>query len=108
MGLLDKPRITPVTLKQKQDDVSITLRRDIYRMYHQLSIQHASIIEQVWANRSGLTPQQVLDAMGTDAADMFVLSLDLVGLVEKNKPGSMDLSMVRPYAINADGTVTIK
>lgn len=66
----------------------------------------------VWANPYGLTPQQVLDALGTDAAVVFAASMAAEACI--NRPEVPEAKWVHGLmpaevapTINQDGTVTL-
>lgn len=62
----------------------------------------------VWNNPRGLSPQQVLNLLGVEAAKLFVLSYKLGELL--NEAGAKINNAVPEgvtYVANADGTVTI-
>lgn len=67
--------------------------------------------EIVWANPQGLTPQQVLDELGSDASVLFGLSNALMPLLNQSLPANQQLPSPVPgnytYVINADGTITL-
>lgn len=54
-------------------------------------------------------PQTVLDAIGTDAAEMFLLSQKTAAFLEQLKPGctTAALAKMKPFTVNQDGTITI-
>ncbi len=68
-----------------------------------------SSFASVWSNPN-LTPQQVMDAFGTDAAQLFVLAGATVTMLNTILPGTLALADYMPpysYTVNQDGTVTI-
>ncbi len=68
---------------------------------------YSDIAKRVWDNQQGLTPQEVMDALGTNAADLFQLSALLVTTVNTAKPGTLDGEQPYEFTINPDGTVTV-
>jgi hypothetical protein len=58
-------------------------------------------------NHPSLTPQQSLDAFGTDAAALLVINQNFVTAINSILPGAFALTI--PYALtaNEDGTVTV-
>jgi len=75
-------------------------------LYHQTVSQHARLFQQFWENRK-VSPQEILDEYGTDAAQLFAYSSQLQALAKGINPDYEPL--VPPYAftINRDGTVTV-
>ncbi len=62
----------------------------------------------VWANPSGLTPQQAVAYLGTNAAAVFQLSgllCGLIGTISGTTPSPMPPGWA--FTANADGTVTL-
>ena len=68
-----------------------------------------NLYEQVWANPFGLTPQQVLDLVGADAAKLFALSSQIAEMLNQIQPGCVVNAVPEgwKYAVNGDGTVTV-
>ncbi len=67
-------------------------------------------MDNFWRNADGLTPQQVADAFGTDAASLFQNAAAVAGLVNGIAPGAIgaDADAAKyDIAINNDGTATI-
>ena len=62
--------------------------------------------EQLWRAED---PQAVLDEIGTDAGEVFLLSSQLVQFLETLKPGctAETLALMKPVTINPDGSATI-
>lgn len=62
--------------------------------------------EQLWRAQD---PQGVLDELGTNAGEVFLLSSQLVGFLETLKPGctAETLAIMKPVTINPDGSATI-
>ena len=60
-------------LNLEQDPVEVTvsqLKANLRAAYMTLRTYHENIRQLVWHNHAGLTPQQVLDALGADAAEL--------------------------------------
>ncbi|MDB4314418.1 hypothetical protein N9955_00035 [bacterium] len=54
-------------------------------------------------------PQLILDKLGSDAAQLFILSGKTVAFLESVEKGCTQekLKLVKPFSINEDGSVTI-
>lgn len=65
--------------------------------------------QQFWNNNDGASPQEIADALGTDAAEMFQLHAKLGQLLGEVKPDSIveGLSYVGTIVYNEDGTVQV-
>ena len=77
-------------------------------IFQQMKITHNEVYRTVWKHPS-LTPQQVLDALGTNAASLFVLGADQISLILKYDPSFPEESWKPPFKVifNEDGTVTV-
>jgi hypothetical protein len=65
-------------------------------------------LDLVWG---AANPAEVLAAMGTSAGEAFTRSAQLRAFLEQQQPGCTvklpQVAKIKPYTINADGTVTI-
>ena len=54
-------------------------------------------------------PEEVLKALGTDATELFQLSGKTIAFLESVSPGCTDryTSLVKPFTVHPDGTVTL-
>lgn len=64
-------------------------------------------VSTFWEN-SNFTPQQISDALGTDAADLFRLHYILgQAIIQANSSAEIkDVNSIGTYTINQDSTVT--
>lgn len=60
----------------------------------------------VWHNPK-LTPQQVFDALGTDAGQFLSMAQDLATLILKYAPATVLPAAPKAMTVNPDGTVTV-
>jgi len=67
----------------------------------------------IWNDES---PQLVLDALGTDAQELFELNTSVIEFLSSELVGKLDgelqtindlLAKIQPYTVNKDGSVTI-
>lgn len=65
--------------------------------------------EQFWNNGDGAAPQEIADALGADATEIFQLHAKLGQLLAEVKPESITqgLSYVGTIVYNEDGTVQV-
>jgi hypothetical protein len=96
------------------EQTAASLRKISEYLFAQMRQSYAAAYKLVWSNSSGLTPQQVCDALGTDAAQLFAGAAKLSELLAMVAPSAASLSNVQlscpagySYTANADGTVTI-
>lgn len=62
-----------------------------------------------WQNPQGLTPDEIAEALGTNAQEVFSLHYKLGQLIGSVKPEAIaeGVSIVGEFAYNEDGSVTI-
>jgi len=106
MNILQETEVTPQSPAQ---DVAESIRMQIKGTWNRILMTHQRGMAAIWNELpEGTTPQDVLDELGTDAADVFTLSAALATLI-----GSIDADAVVhvPEGVtvtaNADGTVTL-
>jgi len=110
MPILEKKVDQEPTLEQKKELIAKRLVKQVQDVYNNLRQSYQDIYRMVWENPRELTPQQVLDGLGSEAAELFQLAGILLQTLETANPGSTDdLPKSDPsrYTINDDGTVTI-
>ena len=99
------------SLADRQARTATRLSQRLTNGNAQLLMNFRSVYNEVWKNPDGLTPQQVSDALGTKADNLFVIAGTMANALYQIDPAGLG-SMVGPpagYTItgNADGTVTI-
>ena len=106
MNILQETEVTPPTPAKDRAD---SIRSQVKNTWHRVLMSHKRGMETLWGNLpEGTTPQDVIDELGTDAADVFALSASLAALI-----GTIDADAVVhvPEGVtvtaNADGTVTL-
>lgn len=60
----------------------------------------------IW-NSNGITPQEILDAFGKDAASLFIASAKAQKLIKELYPDYQFLIAPEKITLNPDGTVTV-
>lgn len=83
-------------------------------MLKQAPLQHLKGLHQSWLSMvimlwDSPNPQAVLNILGTDAAELFNISLATTKFLESISPGicAAGIAKIRPFTINLNGTVTI-
>lgn len=95
---------TDTELKQREAAYQIELK--MRALYDNMLATFTEIFTTVWANPN-LTPQQVMDAMGDRAAQMFAMAQLCVATLNGAVPNSVDGTPPLPFTVNNDGTVTV-
>ena len=106
MSLLDSPVV--VTPAQQRASRALALPRAIL---NRLLQSWGNGLDLVWNPGSGITPAEVVAALGPNAGEVFRRSEALRGFLEGQRPGCTNIpqaSRIKAYTINADGTVTVK
>lgn len=110
MSLLNPEPVEP-TLEEKQAQVADRIKRMAATGFRQLSQIQAQGIQTVWNNPRGLTPQQVCDALGTDAGLIFQMHGQLTdAAVAMATADGLEYTPALPtnaFTVNEDGTVTV-
>lgn len=105
MGLLTTP--TP------QEQTLQLLKNNIAGSYQQLRASFNSAVMLIWQNPYGLSPQEVLDLLGTNAYSVFAYSNAVVTLLNQaaTETGETVITNVVPvgvtYTVNVDGSITL-
>jgi hypothetical protein len=90
-----------------QAKVKDRLDQRVNGLFNYLEQEFNNLMQEFWENSAGLTPQQVFDAYGTDAAQWFALANDLANMMNAIVPNTVDPTPPLPYTINPDGTVKV-
>ena len=108
MSLLDNNN-QELTKEQKKERAVQNLRSNTSVLFMRMIQTYEQGMRTVWNNQQGLTPQEVMDGLGTDAAEAVNLRQLLKQTIQQAKP-DQELSQ-RPEGkdlqINDDGTVTV-
>lgn len=99
------------TLEQKQTQCKLMLARTAQQNYTMLVRLQKEGIAKVWDNPNGLTPQEVCDAAGTDAAQLFtvhgLLTECLIAIATASGIAPDIALPTKAFTKNVDGTVTV-
>src|SRR5258708_25961070 len=100
-ALITTPTAATVTLVQKQARAAGSIRSGTNQVFHTLADQTKALSSVVWANEYGLTPQQVLAALGADQCDAHEKFVGLASLLNGIVPGTIP---AEPKAVTESGT----
>lgn len=110
MPLVQTPAVQPaLTTVERQVRARDAIKQRSTQAFQMLKGTAMSLAQIVWANPEGLTPQEVLDAVGHDAAALFQVS-SLVSQILAIATGEAPAAVMPPgwtYTINPDGTVAV-
>jgi hypothetical protein len=108
MGILDNNQIIENPIPP---NIRVANRlRNLTRQTFQTMVENFnSGSAMFWKNPSGVPAQDIADALGPDAAEIFNLHQQLGALLNNIKPESISegTSIVGQFVTNPDGTVTI-
>lgn len=100
-----------LTLQEKQDRTLTSCRALIARNWQAMVNCQNDGIDLVWHNAFGLTPQEAIDALGTDAVKVFAFHSALTTLLatQAAADGVTPALKFPTYAFteNQDGTITV-
>lgn len=106
MTLINIDIPTPPTIDQLQSTAKFIILSRLNRLYTLMLETYNQSFNDIW-NNDKLTPQQVLDSFGTNAAELFRLAGILSTAVNSATPNTLTNSPPSSININEDGTVTI-
>ena len=106
MSIIQTERPEPTT-QQKQQMIAQRIQREATQLFTSMTRTYQTIAQLVFANQQGLTPQQVLDAVGPSGAELLTLAGVLVQTVNTAVPDTLPTTFPFELNINQDGTVTV-
>lgn len=98
--------IQTLTTQQKQAKARSQIAGGINQAISALQTQMQTLFTSFWSNPE-LTPQEVSDAFGADAAQLFILMGKAQTFINDVKPSAFIQIPPKAFVINQDGTVTI-
>ena len=109
MSILDAPVQPVLTLAQKQGMVKMQIGNAARNLRTQMIAAYNNLYATVWQNPLGLTPQQVCDALGANAADLFIKADILKTALNTSVAGTITATLPTgaTVTLNQNGTVTI-
>lgn len=105
MNILNTPPTLPVSEAQK---IATKLKQDAYSNFQRLVSSYENGLYMFWRHPRA-TPQEIAEALGTSAVEVFTLHAITRQIILTAKPDQV-LSSVDDfgtYQVNADGSLTI-
>lgn len=96
----------PDTLSGKKARARDVLARGIFSNFSAQKAHYNYLQSIIWDNPNGLTPQQVMDALGTDAGQVLTIAAAARTFINSLSANAV-VGPPLEYTINVDGTVTI-
>ena len=96
-----------LTTPEKQNRSAQAIQSQAAALFTNMGRTYEQISNIVFNNPQGLTPQEVLDGLGTNAAELLGLSDLLVQTVNAAVPGTITPDRPGTLTPNPDGTVTV-
>lgn len=92
----------------ESEQVAKLLKEHVVRTWEQMKYAQSQSFGLLWRHPS-LTPQEVCDALGSSASELFMVGGDLSTLILKYDPSFPPENWMPPVmpTFNQDGTVTI-
>jgi hypothetical protein len=106
MDILERPQSQEKTIEEKKAIQKVVIKAGIQRSFDSILKNFDENFKLVWQNRQ-LTPQQVFDAFGVEAVQLFQLAGAIQQMMNTLKPGCLPQTPPKPFTINEDGTVTV-
>jgi acyl-CoA synthetase (AMP-forming)/AMP-acid ligase II len=107
MSLIDPSKLLRFDLKAEQERAKTQITESLNAGIREICVRFDSLFTAVWRDPR-LTPQQVFDVFGSDAASLFVFAAAIQQAVNTIAPEALPQVPLAEFAINADGTVTVK
>lgn len=99
--------VSEPTLDQKKVRVKMQMSQAMQMSFNRLVQDFNRSFEMVWNNPMGLSAQEVFDAFGVNAAQLFQIAGATQGLINTLVPNTSTAVPPNAYVLNQDGTVTI-
>ncbi len=94
------------TVEQKQANKRVLITSKIQSSFNQVIKDYKEMFDLVWKS-SDLTPQEIFDGFGTDAAQLFLIAGAFKDAVNTVAPDTLTEIPAPSYTINEDGSVSI-
>lgn len=104
MSIIDTKQ-TSNSVKVEQTESNI--RKVNIALYDTIKRQHSYIFNTIWYNPDGLSAQDIFDAFGAEAYELFTFSQSIQTLLYQIDKNYIALTPPNDYNINNDGTVTV-
>ena len=107
MSILTRQTQTERTKDQIKADVANTIAKESQEFYETLVRRYNDVMNKFW-NHQKLTPQEICDALGTDAKSLFDNGTQLATMILTIKPTEDRLKLPEFESVkNSDGSVVI-
>lgn len=107
MSILNRETQVVKTKEQIKEEVANQIARESQEFYETLVRRYNDVMQKFWKHNK-LTPQEICDALGTDAESLFDSGSQLATFILTIKPTETRLKLPEFVSVhNADGTVTI-
>lgn len=105
MSLVEIPILT---VDQKKEESAKRINILCAHAFNHLLKTHDAIKDEIFKNKEGLTPQEVMEGVGRNGEQLLALNEQLKALVNGLKPGAIaDLPPNVQFMLNGDKTVSI-
>ena len=102
MGIINEDKSNQLFIDNEVSSIK-SITTNIYRT---LKHQHTIAFNKVWDNPN-FTPQEIIDAFGSDAASLFSISWSIQQILLAADPNYKLLIPPMNVTLNSDGTVTL-
>ena len=103
MGILENE----LTQKQEVTRLKNRIAHKSNKLYERINRYHEELFNLIWTNEYDISPQEILDAYGSEAKDLFLFSGAIQQLLFQVNSEYTPLTTPSEYTINPDGTVTV-
>jgi hypothetical protein len=97
----------PTSSDSPQDACGVAIQNLLTNQFNMTVNSFNRVFSMVWNNPSGLTPQQVMEGLGTSAGQLFSIMAAMQTAINTIQPGTLAQTAPNQVTINSDGTVTI-
>jgi len=104
MGIFDNN----MTTENKSKDIADSLVNITKNTFDKIKISYSQGVQTFWNNPKA-TPQEIAEALGTNASEVFSLHYNLGALIATIDPSFLEntANLIGNFTQNEDGTVTI-
>jgi len=105
-SILENPA-KQLSVAERQARVAQNIRIQTFRFFTDIKKRYETLFNIVWDNPLILTPQEVLDGMGTNAVELFQYSDIMRSMLMQVDASYTPPQVPNQVSINPDGTVTV-
>ena len=96
-----------LSITDRQSRVAQNIRMQTFHFFTDVKKRYETLFNIVWNNPLGLTPQQALDGMGSNAVELFQYSDLLRTMLTQVDESYIPPQTPNKVSINEDGTVIV-